>query len=466
MSYDLVLVGSSFASSFFLAEYLRHAPADARVLVLERGPRIPHAERRGRLPSDDFVNLTPAKPWTAHHLFGGCSNCWWGQTPRMLPEDFELASRYGVGVDWPVSYDELEPFYCDAEELLGVAGPSERTPFRRSRPYPQPAHRLSSVDRALASLWPDSFFAVPCARPTRRTADGRPPCCGSAVCEHCPIDSKFTVENGMRSVFEDRRVTLELEALAVRLEVYGDSARSLVYTRGAEERSVEAELFALGAGGLGNPALLLRSGFDHPELGRGLCEQIGVYFWVHTDGIDNFDGSTSVTGHGYMLYGGERRRERASALVETFNFGQIRLERGKWRRVLFGKLVYEDLRQPGNRLEVLADDPLRPRLSWHGPSAWTQRSLDRAREDLEAAFGRFPHEDMGLGAQASTENHVIGTVPMGSDPQSSVVDRHLLHHRVRNLAVLGSAVYPTAAPANPTLTLCALSLFSARHLYG
>jgi choline dehydrogenase-like flavoprotein len=55
---------------------------------------------------------------------------------------------------------------------------------------------------------------------------------------------------------------------------------------------------------------------------------------------------------------------------------------------------------------------------------------------------------------------------MGDDPATSIVDKHLVHHQIRNLAVLGSSVFPSCAPANPTMTLNALSLFSAEHLLG
>jgi len=159
-AYDLVLVGSGFASTFFLVEYLAAAPESARVLVLERGPRRSWSWFR-RNPSESKRNSlrwlrhrNPEKEWWHALAFGGGSNCWWGNTPRMLPEDFRLRSTYGVGEDWPLSYDELEEDYCRAEELLGVAGPSEQSPFPRSRPYPLPPHAWTDPDRALHRAHP------------------------------------------------------------------------------------------------------------------------------------------------------------------------------------------------------------------------------------------------------------------------------------------------------------------------
>jgi len=67
-------------------------------------------------------------------------------------------------------------------------------------------------------------------------------------------------------------------------------------------------------------------------------------------------------------------------------------------------------------------------------------------------------------ALGTTAAHIQGTVVMGDDPTNSVVDRFLVHHRYRNLLVLGASAYPTASPAYPTLTVAALSLWAADHL--
>ena len=67
----------------------------------------------------------------------------------MLPEDFRLATHYGRGVDWPLSYDELEPYYAEAETLMQISGPSDDAPSERSRRYPLPPHDLSQPERLL-----------------------------------------------------------------------------------------------------------------------------------------------------------------------------------------------------------------------------------------------------------------------------------------------------------------------------
>jgi glucose dehydrogenase len=71
---------------------------------------------------------------------GGSTLAWRGNCPRFIPKDFKLAENYQRGVDWPISYDDLEPYYCDAEDAMGVAGDHDEwnSITRRSRPFPMP----------------------------------------------------------------------------------------------------------------------------------------------------------------------------------------------------------------------------------------------------------------------------------------------------------------------------------------
>jgi choline dehydrogenase-like flavoprotein len=466
-AFDAVFVGSSFASSFFLARWLELAPSSARALVIEAGPRRPHAWRLAhrkevlgwREDHGLYVNETPDKPWITHVELGGNSNCWWACTPRLAPEDFALRTRYGQGTDWPLTYDELEPFYVRAETMMGVSGADDHPVCPRSAPFPLPPHRLSAPDEALARAFPGLFTPQPCARPSVATSK-RPRCCASGVCELCPIDSKFTVQNELAHLFEDPRVTLWTEARCEGIDVQNDVARGVRVRRGGREETVRAELVALGANAIFNPWILLRSGLEHPELGVGLHEQVGVDVIVDLNGMDAFGGSTSITGHLYSLYLGERRRDRAGALIEVWNVPMLRLEAGKYRQRVKLKAVIEDTRG-GSRVDVDPNDPSRPRVRHAGPSEWTRRAIARLEDDLQPVLDALPVERVRIGEPLPTEAHAIGSTPMGNDPASSVIDRNLVHHRVRNLVVLGSGAFPCATPANPTLTLAALSLRAA-----
>lgn len=477
---DLVVAGTGFASSFFLHRFLQDA-GDVRVRVLEAGPRVPHGElvaharrkvrrtieryvRPGPFPNDRYVNRTPHKPWLFTTAFGGGSNCWWACTPRMLPEDFALASTWGQGVDWPVSYDELEPWYAEAEALMAVSGPPDG-PFPRSTPYPQPPHLLTPADRVLKEAHPRGFFVQPTAR-ARLAVGRRPACCGNAHCDLCPIDAKFTIENSLAAVYDDPRVQLDLGCAVQAVEVEGGRATGVRFQRGGREERLGADLVVLGTNAIFNPHILLRSGLDDGVVGRGLQEQVGVTATVFLDGVDHFGGSTAITGHGYTSYAGAHRRERAACLIETSNRARLRLEPGKWRQWMLLTLIYEDLRRDDNRVTVSADDPTRPEVVYRGPSDYARAGTAQALQDVETLVAPLPVERIEVHGERDTEAHVMGTHVMGDDPATSVTDSYGRHHRAQGLVVLGSGSFPTAAPANPTLTLSALALRAADRLVG
>jgi choline dehydrogenase-like flavoprotein len=386
----------------------------------------------------------------------------------MFPEDFELHSKYGRGFDWPIGYDQLEPHYAMAEELMNIAGP-EASPVPRSRPYPLPAHVLSEPEKLLRARHPEHFFPCPTARASRLVEGSRTraSCCTSYVCNFCPVDAKFTIQNGMRDVYADSRVELRTNATVQRVERQGTVATGVTYTdeHGAET-TVNAEVIALAANAVFNPHILLRSGFDDAALGRYLHEQVGISAHVLLDGLDAFQGSTSCTGHHHGRSTGELRRERAAFLLETYSKPRIRLSPGKWRQLMLVVGVYEDLPNADNRVEVDSKQPTKPRTVFADHSEYTMAGIAQFGADLESMLEGLPIEDIQVRKARATEGHILGTARMGKDPQSSVVDEGLRHHRVRNLLVLGGSAFPSGSPANPSLTIAALSLWAAERLFA
>lgn len=472
-THDLILVGTGFASSFFLAEYLEHAAPDESILVLERGERKSHAwqlrERRSSPidPATTFFRAgLPEKTWNFTVGFGGGSSCWWACTPRFLPSDFELFSRYGVGRDWPLGYDDLEEHYQKAEELMQISGPPV-SPFPRSRPYPQRPHRLSDPDELLRQAYPEHYFPQPTAR-AREPTGRRGVCCSNGVCHLCPVDAKFTIENSLADVYDDPRVSLLLEAEVDRVETTAGRATGVAFRWAGEEVHANGDLVALGAGGLFNPAILLRSEIPHPLLGRRLNEQTSFNVHVDLDGVDNFQGSTVITGHGYMLYDGPHRSLHGACLIEGWNQPEhLRWEPGRSRQLMRLKMIVEDLPQESNFVTLSSDRPHLPVAVWRGFSDYARRAITAAERALPELLSPLPVEAVTVEKiEGGTEAHILGTTVMGSDPESSVIDRDLVHHRFRNLLVLGGGAFPTSSPANPTLTICALSLRSARQLKG
>ena len=162
-----------------------------------------------------------------------------------------------------------------------------------------------------------------------------------------------------------------------------------------------------------------------------------------------------------MLYAGEHRRERAAALMESWNVPLLRDERGRWRQRLRLKFIYEDLPQAENR--VSADPAGKPVVHYARHSSYAERGLASLESNLPRVLEPLPVEQYRIVRPDAlpTEGHILGTTIMGTDPADSVVDANLIHHRVRNLLLLGGSVFPTISPSNPTLTICALSLRAA-----
>ncbi|HEY0946200.1 MAG TPA: GMC family oxidoreductase [Opitutaceae bacterium] len=468
--FDLIVIGSGFGSLFFIEGALQRRP-NLRILVLERGRHNPaawqveHGVNSDVDPRTTFRVPKGHKPvWNFTIGVGGGTNCWFAQTPRFHPSDFRLWTRYGVGRDWPLDYDELEPFYVAAERKMAVAGsPDMARILPRSEPFPLPEHRLTTVDEIMRRAQPDFHVPIATARASIHTAE-RTRCCATARCWLCPVNAKFNFDNGFASLLTDPRIEFRTTAEVTHLEHAGGAVKAVVYRSGGREHRVSGELFVLGANGIHSPAILLRSGLDHPLTGCGVHEQLGYSVEVFLDGVNNFDGGTITTGLNYSLYDGDFRREHANALIYFENRWPhgLRKEFGRWRQIAPLTIAVEDLPQDENRVTLDSDGM--PVVHHARHSDYGERGVKRSREQLERVLAPLPVERIEFRGMRDTESHIQGSLRMGHNRATSVVDAHQVHHDARNLVVVGSAVFPTGPTANPSLTVAALSLRCAAHL--
>jgi choline dehydrogenase-like flavoprotein len=475
--YDVIIVGTGFASSFFLMRYLEHAPANCKILVLERGNEDTKAwQLKNQLhtsidPDSIVENETPAKEWFTSPGFGGNSKCWMGGTTRMMPGDFKLKSRYGVGMDWPMDYDDLEGHYGTVEQVMLVSGPAV-TPMPRSRPLPLQPHRFSDPDALLSQHFPEGWFHMSTARASVYTGK-RGICCASGCCGLCPVDAKFTIQNGLADIYKDPRVTLKLRSEVQTVETSGGIATAVNSLREHREVRETADLIVLGASALFNPHILLRSGFKHPLIGRRLHEQMPVYVTLDLKGVKGYTGSTVLSGLGYLFYEGDHRADHAACMMETWSSpfayraeDALRIERGRWNERMILGFLFDDLPSERNYVAVSTSDPSRARVHFEDYSDYAKKAADRIPQMIDKLSEALPIERIVGTSLGSSAAHIQGTVVMGDDPATSVVDRYLIHHDYRNLLVLGASAYPSASPAYPTLTLSALSLWAADHIIG
>jgi choline dehydrogenase-like flavoprotein len=403
-----------------------------------------------------------SKRWMFTVGMGGGSNAWWAQTPRFLPEDFALRTTYGVGVDWPVSYAELASDYDEAEGIIGVAG-DRAMPYPTTNDFPQPPHLLSDFDRAMQRAFPNSWFIAPTARSSTGTAR-RGRCLAAGHCGLCPVDAKFRIMNEMAELYTRPNVTVITGAEVRSLDLLGGSVSGVVWRdREGRDHIAKGDTIFLGLNAVFNATTLLRTGVTHPLLGKRLNEQMGVKIAVELADVDSFNGSTQITGLGYMFYAGPHRSTHAATLIEHQNAPpRLRLEKGKLRKRAILKLVYENMPDDGNYITLQDDFPL---MHYTDHSAYAKRAHATVPRQLAAMLDRTLGIDgMDLGHIEPSEGHICGGTSMSASPATGIVDAQLRHHAYRNLLLGGSGVFPTSPPSNPSLTIAALSLRAARML--
>jgi choline dehydrogenase-like flavoprotein len=467
-TYDIVVIGSGFGSLFFVKGFLRKRPR-AKVLILEWGRFNNHRwqidnHRNSDIAQESVLDNRSGKEWAFTIGVGGSTNCWWAQSPRLHPTDFALRTKYGVGQDWPISYDDLVPYYSDAEQIFLIAGPDDlNSVWPGTPPYPLPPHNMTSADRLMKAAMPDRHFVVPNAR-LSTPVGGRSACCATASCDLCPVDAKFTAENSLDSVLSHPQVDICVSAKVERLDVEAGRVRRALFRSGQREFMASGDLFVLGANAIYSPYILLRSGIGGHGVGRYLSEKLLAKYEVSLKGLKHFDGGTATTCLNTSLLDGDHRRSRGAAVVyfeNRFIFG-LRPEFGRWRECLPLSVYIEDIPQETNNVSLGQGDL--PVLEHFSFTDYAYRSVRATLEALPELLSPLPVERVDFDQFWPTLGHIQGTTRMGLSSADSVIDSDLVHHTLRNLVIVGSSTFPTTGTVNIALTVAALSLRSADRL--
>jgi choline dehydrogenase-like flavoprotein len=442
-----------------------------------------------------------------------------GKVPRFMPDDFRLHSVLGPQpdadvADWPLGYDDLEPYYAEAERSVGVAGTDGANPFAgpRSGPYPMPSG-APMFGATLSSAAAERLGYHPYPAPTAANSvpyDGRPACnnCGFCAYFGCPIHAKGDPVAMLRRAMASGRAELHAETFVSRVRTEGSRATGvdLVGPDGVT-RFMAAHHVFVAAGAIETPRLLLLSALDHPLTGRYLM----THFQTIVAGSLPFrtyaERGRAVTHvHDDMIVGDDATRAAASEAGLPWLRGGMVEHSGS------GLPIMEAKHYPwGEHHGRLMDDsPLRKRL-WafimQGedlPYAWNRVDLDPTVRDARGypvarvtyRPGRHEHaasthygprlrailKEMGsewaaIASSPGTGNavspagipesrHNMGTVRMGTDPATSVVDPFGRLHQLDNVVVADSSVFVTSAGYGPTLTLVALAARAAHRIAG
>lgn len=439
-------------------------------------------------------------------IYGGTTWHWTGFADRLRPNDFKGATLYGRGTDWPITYDELVPFYEQAEARWGVSGDPDYTwgsPRKPGEGYTMPPIPASYMDLQIQKALDQMGLTSKRFSHARNSEifDGRPPCCGNNTCVPiCPIAAKYDASVDMdKSVVEGTR--LELQALVTFIEIGADQkVVSLTIRRpDGSTAKVTGNTFVLGCHAVETPRLMLNSkqetapngvanGTD--QVGRYLLSQYNVDVWGEvSDPVYPYRGPQQTSGI-IEFRDGDFRKEYAPFGTSFMNNGWSgNSDATKLSQDLIGKglrgaaLVKALSDQIGRHVrlnssaETLGDASNRITLSDQMDSSgipkprvnftvddYTQSGLKVATQTNEKVLSL-----MGVGEPQSDTPYlsnaiIAGTTRMGTDPKVSVVDTNMRSHQHPNLYVLGASTHVSAPVNAPSLTIAALGIRLAAHL--
>jgi choline dehydrogenase-like flavoprotein len=503
---DVVIVGSGAAGSTIAAVL---SASGKSVLILESGPAwgLEHLvssqlwARRLRWGAP-FVSSRGSDP-IAHTLnagrgTGGAALHHYATWPRLKPEDFKMRELYGRGVDWPISYDDLRPYYDRVQEDVGLSGDAEAEIWRpKGAPYPMPplerSRQAKSIARGFAALGkhvaptPMAINSIP--------YKGRAACIYDGWCDAgCPITALANpivtyldqaINHGAR-IINDARVTRLIASRPDRIDAveYRDAKGATVVQRGRH--------IVLAASVVGNPAILLNSASDlHPQGVGNAADLVGRHVMTHHQiiAIGMFGEETEphlgVSGASLMSHDDYGKVSRPGLFGSAQWLLAPSIKPADFARAaprkLFGKVLADHVARAARHGAMLAcmmeELPLAGnRVTLSGAPAGGARApvLTHARPQETQALGEyFTGQGLALLEAAGASGvyaintggaHLMGGTPMGRDATSSVTDSYGRVHRLANLWMAGAGLFPTGGAVNPTFTLQALSLRTADHL--
>ena len=491
------------------------AEAGHAVLLLEAGPARRNEDlvssalwaRRlkwGGSPVIELGDKPVGHAFNAGFGTGGSALHHYAVWPRLHPEDFHLRSEFGRGLDWPLTYDDLRPYYDAVQAEVGIAGDAAQERWRPAgEPYPLPPSPVFAQGAVIARGFEKLGMhtaPLPLAI-TTAPYKGRPACLWDGWCDAgCPIGA---LANPL-AVHLPRALahgaTLINDATVVRVITSADGAHAtgVEYVNAAGEHvTVHAQLVILAAFAIENPRLLLASRNDrHPQgLGNG-GGALGSYITSHTAGLIYGMFAERTEPHlgafGGQLLNQDHYGKRSHSDPQAFGSYQWMLAQAvkpvdllgisTTRPDLTGPLLHDFLRRAAHHFAtmtaVLEDLPLaqnRVSLSDRAdrfgvplasvthnqdPSsrALWQSSLVEGKRIFEAAGAA----EVWTGPGGSM--HIMGGTIMGSDPAASVTDSYGRVHGFANLFVAGPGLFPTSGGVNPTFTAHALARRSGDYL--
>lgn len=453
-----------------------------------------------------FVNdienpYVQAKPfyWIRQRVLGGRSLSWGRQSYRMSDLDFKAASHDGYGDDWPVSYDELAPYYEMVERYVGISGQAEGLAQLPDSVF-QPPMEMTCGELQLRKAVKDKFnrtVTIGRVAILTKALNGRQACHYCGPCEQgCSTFSYYSSPwTTIAAAQKTGRLTLVTDAVASHVLMKDGKASGIGYidrtTRQAKE--VKAKVIVLCASTLESTRLLMNSKIcgDNDALGKYVMDHIyqggasgtmpmlearawagpprrpnGIYIPRFRNVKEKMTNGF-IRGYGYQ--GGSSPNfnfgapgfgaSYKEAVRTTGNWG---INITAWAECLPRKENYVEIDK--NKVDAWGIPALKINASWSDNELklWND-SRDAAAEMLEAAGARNVHKTGTLSVPGFCI-HEIGTARMGNDPKTSVLNKYCQAHEVENLFVTDGAAWVSSGCQNPTLTMMALTVRACEYI--
>jgi choline dehydrogenase-like flavoprotein len=470
MLFDAVIVGSGPGGST-LAYGL--AKRGFKVVVLEHGEFLRSADNRL-----DPVSMGEFK---GKRWVGGLSKFYGAALYRMREIDFRAtAMESGESPAWPITYDELEPYYCEAESLYGVRGSSHGDPTdpARSADWPHsPIKHQGPILELVERL--ESRAKIPVAAIPRGIDYGPDGTCVLCQCcdgYYCPRDARFDGETAaLRPAVATGNVEVwtNSECLRVNTSPNGKKVTGVQVRRDGVELTIDAPIVSVSAGTTDTPILLWRSrNSHHPDGLANASGALGRYLAGHTQGW-LFLLSKGIQAQPFhqktfsinAFYESSPGWPYPTGVIQAVGFLEVEklfppplgwLVGGLFRNSLQVFFMSEGLPSPRSGFRLTDSGPRK----WVSPcqNVKTFRQLRNLGVD---AFRSAGYRVFAPNLFPSKVWHPVGTARFGSDPSASITNSNCEAHDVEGLYVVDSSTLPTAGAVNTTLTVIALALRTA-----
>ena len=549
--WDAIVVGSGAGggmAAFVLTK------AGLRVLILEAGraydpvKETPMFETSDRAPLRNaptpdkpfgFFDATvgggweiPGEPYTAAEgtkfrwyrtrMVGGRTNHWARVSLRFGPYDFKGRSRDGFGVDWPISYEDLEPWYDKVERLIGLCGDQEHYENEPSSPAAQPAPSRRASERLIERVFASMDIPVASLRAAilSQPLGDRPACLYATPCMRgCGVRANFQSPTVLLPpALATGNLEIRTDSFVHQIELGPDgraSGVSYIDRKTGQRHVVEAKVVVLAASSCETARILLNSkssrfphglSNDSGQVGRNLTDSVGTVALGTIPALEGMpprnDDGMSMS-HIYVPWWGYRLQDQKQLDFPRGYHIELLANRTmpdmfinnmtEFCETPFGPGLREEMRRKFGSVAILSGrgemipnensfcelDPsvkdrfgipvLRFNWKWGDTEIRQASHMGKTfaeffkRAGGKVIFGGNPDGSRSI-SKGGEIIHEVGTTRMGSSPKDSVVNQHGQSWGVRNLFVADGGVFASNPHKSPTLSILALAWRSSDHL--